>query len=65
MLKYLNTKLIKFIIKNSKYSTFQTDWEIFHFIPDIQIYNNTDFAISKMYEYFNFTKDEIDIIENS
>ena len=65
MLKYLNTKLIKFIIKNSKYSTFRTDWEIFHYIPDIKIYNNEDFTISKLYEYFNFTKEEITIIENS
>ena len=65
MLKYLQSKLISFIIKYSKYSTFRTDWEIFHFIPDVDhLYNQENFLENHLYQYFQLSEEEINIIEN-
>lgn len=65
ILKYLQTAFFKFVIKHTKYSTFQTDWELFHFIPDIKIYNKRLFKENDIYDYYGFTKDEIALIENN
>jgi hypothetical protein len=65
ILKYLNSNLFKFMIKHSKYSTFQTDWEFFHNIPDIKIYEEAEFEEADIYKFFNLTENEKNIIEKN
>jgi len=56
LIKYLNTKLIKFIIKATKWSNFETSKQIFRYIPKI-----TDFEITNtnVYNFFGLTDNEI------
>ena len=63
MVKYLNTNLIKLVIRSTKWSNFETNKQIFQYIPDIvndvEVMNNKN-----VYKYFNLTKKEIEFIES-
>ena len=56
LIKYLNTNLVKFIIKATKWSNFETSKQIFRYIPKI-----TDLEITNInvYNFFGLTKDVI------
>ena len=60
VIKFLESKFIKYIIKATKWSNFETNKDIFWFIvmPNIEI---TDDNV--IYKYFELTKNEIKIIE--
>jgi len=64
MVKYLNTNIIKLIVKATKWSNFETTKQIFNYIPnvvsEIEIINDKN-----IYEYFEITEEEIKIIEGS
>jgi len=63
MVKYLNTNIIKLIVKATKWSNFETTKQIFNYIPNIinEIENIND---KNIYEYFEITKEEIKMIES-
>ena len=58
----LNTNLIKFIVKSTKWSNFETTKQIFNYIPNIidEIDEINDINI---YKYYNFTEEEIKCLE--
>jgi hypothetical protein len=63
IVSYLNTNIIKFMIKASKWSNFETSKEIFWSMPfpnELKIINND--TINK---YFELTENEINIINDS
>jgi hypothetical protein len=57
MVNYLNTDIIKFIVKSTKWSNFETNKQIFNYIPNIA--NEPDINNNSVYKYFNITDDEI------
>ena len=60
MVDYLNTKLIIYLIKAVKWSNFETNKQLFWYIPlptDIE-----DITNDNVNEYFGLTQEEIDII---
>ena len=59
---YLNSKLVKFIIKNLK-TSIQNAKNIFEKIPVIDLSKNS--SDSDLYKYFNLNQNEIDIIESN
>ena len=63
MVKYLNTNIIKLVVKATKWSNFETTKQIFNYIPNIinEIENIND---KNIYEYFEITKEEIKMIES-
>ena len=63
MVKYLNTNIIKLIVKATKWSNFETTKQIFNYIPSIinEIENIND---KNIYEYFEITEKEIKMIES-
>jgi hypothetical protein len=63
LVKYLNTKLIKFIIKATKWSNFETSKQIFQYIPNIS--TTTQITDENVYKFFELTKDDINQIENN
>ena len=62
LIKYLDSKIFKMLLKATKWIGYQTDHKIFEFIPDIttKIDVITD---NNLYKYFNLSNDEIKIIE--
>ena len=63
LVNYLNSKLFKAILQSSKWIGYQTDHKIFEYLPNI-IYDLNDINDKNIYKYFNFTNEEITIIEN-
>ena len=63
IVKYLNTNIIKLIVKATKWSNFETTKQIFNYIPnivgEIDIMNDEE-----IYKYFEITKEEIKMIES-
>ena len=64
LIEYLNSNIVKFIIKTSKWSTFAIHKEVFKYIPNLinefKIINN-----KKLYKYFELTKEQIEYIEQN
>lgn len=63
MVKYLNTNIIKLVIKSTKWSNFETNKQIFNYIPNI-INEIENINNKNIYEYFEITKEEIKMIES-
>jgi len=63
MVKYLNGNIIKFIVKSTKWSNFETNKQIFNYIPNI-VYEIENINNDSIYEYFNLNED-INFIESS
>ena len=63
MVKYFNTNIIKFVVKSTKWSNFETNKQIFNYIPNIvsEIENIND---KNIYKYFKITEKEIKMIES-
>ena len=63
IIKYLNTNMIKLVVKATKWSNFETTKQIFNYIPNVvsEIENIND---KNIYNYFEFTNEEIKLIEN-
>ena len=63
MVKYFNTNIIKFVVKSTKWSNFETNKQIFNYIPNIvsEIENIND---ENIYKYFKITDKEIKMIES-
>jgi hypothetical protein len=61
LIKFLNSSLIKFIIKSSKWSNFETNKEIFKYIefPKLKSYSDDE-----IYNFFNISEKEIIYINN-
>ena len=61
MVKFLNSLLVKFIIKSTKWSNFETCKEIFNFIeyPLLDKYNDNN-----IFKFYEISEDEIKYIEN-
>ena len=64
MVKYLNTNIIKLIVKATKWSNFETTKQIFNYIPNV-VYEIEIINDKNIYEYFEITEEEIKIIEGS
>jgi hypothetical protein len=67
MLKYINSKLFKFIIKSTKFSNFGISHELISNIPNIidKYENENDMSDENIYKLFKLTKNEIEIINNN
>jgi hypothetical protein len=63
MVKYLNTNIIKLVIKSTKWSNFETNKQIFNYIPNI-INEIENINNKNIYKYFEITKEEIKMIES-
>lgn len=64
MVKYLNTNIIKLVVKSTKWSNFETNKQIFNYIPNIV--GEIEYINDKnIYEYFDITAEEIKMIESS
>jgi hypothetical protein len=63
LINYLNTSLIKFIIKATKWSNFETVKQIFQYIPKM-IDTSVPITDANVYEYFDLSSDEIKQIED-
>jgi hypothetical protein len=64
LIKYLNSKLVKFMIKATKWSNFETTKQLFNYIPDVTLYidiNNENY----IFNYFELTEEEIKIIKDN
>jgi hypothetical protein len=62
IVNYLNSKLLKYIMKATKWSNFETCKQLFWYIPDItNIISNVN--NESIYKYFNLSADEIELIE--
>ena len=64
MVNYLNTSIVKFIVKSTKWSNFETNKQIFNYIPNI-VNKIDNINNENIYKYFEFTDEEIKIIESS
>jgi hypothetical protein len=62
LVKYLNSNIIKYIISATKWSNFETNWELFNLVPNPHIVHLTDI---NLYKYFGLNKDEIIEIEKT
>jgi hypothetical protein len=62
LVTYLQTELVSFIIRATKWSNFETTKQLFSYIPNI-IGEVGDITNNSVYEYFNITDDEISQIE--
>ena len=63
LITYLESKIIKFIIKATKWSNFETTKQIFDYIPNI--INELDVINDDtIYKYFNINQEEINTIES-
>jgi translation initiation factor 2 beta subunit (eIF-2beta)/eIF-5 len=61
LVDYLNTNLIKFLIKATKWSNFETNKQLFHYIPNI-ISDLDDITNERVCGYFGLTEEEIVMI---
>ena len=64
MVNYLNTSIVKFIVKSTKWSNFETTKQIFNYIPNI-VNKIDNINNENIYKYFEFTDEEINFIESS
>jgi len=64
LIKYLNTNIIKLVVKATKWSNFETNKQIFHYLPNI-VNEIEDINDETIYKYFDITEEEIKIIESS
>jgi hypothetical protein len=62
MVQYLNTNVIKFVVKSTKWSNFETNKQIFKYIPNILNYIDV-ITDENVYKYFNLTHEEIELIK--
>jgi superfamily II DNA or RNA helicase len=62
LINYLNSKLIKFLNVNNRSGGFATDFFCYH-IPYVDI--SKSWTDQELYEYFNLTQEEIDLIEST
>ena len=63
IVEYLNSKLIKYLMKATKWSNFETCKQLFWYIANIT--DNLEIMTNKyIYKYFKINEDEIKIIEN-
>ena len=63
MVNYLNTRIIKFIVKSTKWSNFETNKQIFNYIPNI-VNEIDNINNENIYKYFEVTNEEIKMIES-
>lgn len=56
LVEYLNTRLIKFIVKATKWSNFETTRQIFQYIPKV---SGIPLSDESVYKYFDLTDTEI------
>lgn len=61
--KFLNSKLCSIIIHFTKYGQNFVDNSAFDYVPDIR-YISSDYDKDNIYKYFEFTKEEIHMIED-
>lgn len=62
LIHYLNTKFVKFIIKNTK-TSIQNSKSMFERIPKIDF--TRQWTDAELYKHFNLTQEEIDLIEST
>lgn len=62
LVEYLNSKVVKYLIRCTKWSNFETVKEVFHYIPDPAgiKYPSRD---SEVYKYIQLTPDDVKAIE--
>lgn len=63
IVKYLQSKLVSYLIKATKWSNFETSKQVFHNIAHPK--NIEEITDDNIYKYFNLTNDEIYNIEKS
>ena len=62
--KFFETNLCEIIAHFTKYGQDFLDSEAFTYLPDIRKILKKKFNIDEIYKYFEFSKDEIDMIVN-
>jgi hypothetical protein len=63
LVKYLNSKLIRFLIASVKFGNFSTAKNIFDYIPDPLVIKG-EYSDAMLYKKFNFNKEQIEQIVN-
>jgi len=63
LVKYLNSKLIKFLIASVKFGNFSTAKNIFDYIPNPLVIKG-EYSDAMLYKKFNFNKEQIEQILN-
>lgn len=63
IVKYINTNIIKLVVKSTKWSNFETTKQIFNYIPNI-VNEIADINNENIYKYFEITNEEIKFIES-
>ena len=64
IVRFLHSKLLKYLISSVKFGNFSTAKDIFDFIPNPLLFIEGEYTSEKIYEYFNFSREQIHNIES-